>query len=134
MNRLAPMVDIVKTHLLALGHNTRNSGYINGSRNYYIQTDKKEYILKWNETPFMRPEYRVPELRGQGPCMSLSLPVYKQYKEQGLKPIVLFGTAENDTIHAIDFDEMGRLSYEHQQFGGEWVLLIPVKKLSIWKQ
>ena len=124
------MVGMVMSHLLASGHDIRYNGYMNASRNYFIQTNKESYLLKWNMNEFKAAGLMIPEL-GKGPGMTISLQVYESMREQ--KPNILFATSNNDDkIYIISYDEMGRLSERYQQYGGEWVLVVLTKSLTEW--
>jgi hypothetical protein len=127
------MVQMVRAHLLASGHDIRYSGYMNASRNYFIQTNKENYLLKWNMNEFRAASRLVPELgKDGGPGMTLALTVYEQIKEQ--KPVILFGTNNDDRIFMIGYDEFGRLSESYKQFGGELVRVILTKSLQDWSR
>lgn len=129
MNSLASMITMVRTHLLAGGHDIRQSGYLNASRNYFIQTDKDNYLLKWNMNEFKAAGRMIPEL-GAGPGMTLSLEVYQKMKEY--RPTILFGTNNDDKILSISYDEFGRLSENYVQFAGEVVRVVLTKSLAEW--
>jgi hypothetical protein len=131
MNGLQAMVNTVTHHLLASGHDIRYNGYLNASRNYFIQTNKESYLLKWNMSEFVSAGMMIPELgKNGGPGMTLALHVYEQMREQ--KPHILFATNNNDRIFMIDYDEFGRLSEPYTQFGGEIVRVVLTKSLTEW--
>jgi hypothetical protein len=131
MNGLQAMVNMVMNHLLASGHDIRYNGYINASRNYFIQTQKESYLLKWNMNEFFAASKMIPELGlNGGPGMTLALHVYEQMREQ--KPYILFATNNNDKIFMISYDEFGRLSESYTQFGGEMVRVVLTKSLTEW--
>jgi hypothetical protein len=131
MNTLAAMVTLVRAKLLAVGEDIRQSGYINAGRNYFIQTAKGSFVLKWNAEEFRAAGNMIPELGSSGPGMTLSLQVFEQMKEH--KPVILFALSGSDKIYAITYDELARLGEKYLQFGGEWVQVVLTKSLSDWE-
>lgn len=131
MNSLASMITMVRSHLVAAGHDIRYSGYLNASRNYFIQSDKGTYLLKWNMNEFRAAGKLIPELgRDGGAGMTLALQTYQDMSEH--RPTILFATNNDDKIFAISYSEFGRLSESYKQFGGEMVRVVLTKSLAEW--
>lgn len=131
MNSLASMIAMVRAHLLGSGHDIRNSGYLNASRNYFIQTDRDNFLLKWNMAEFGAASRMIPELgKNGGPGMTLAIPVYEEMRQY--RPTILFATNNNDSVFSISYDEFGRLSEPYKQFGGEMVRVVLTKSLAEW--
>jgi hypothetical protein len=107
--------------------------FVNGSRNFVIETEKSLYLLKWNDKPFMKAGDLIEDFDGAvGETVSQSLceehfMVMQPTKE---KKIVFQWT--DSPVYYTGFDEFMSMAKEYTQEQGEKVLVVPINRLKVW--
>src|SRR4030095_734229 len=107
--------------------------FVNGSRNFVIETEQDVYLLKWNDKPFMKAGDLIQDFDGAvGETGSQSLceehfMVMQPTKE---KKIVFQWT--DSPVYYTSFDEFMSMAKEYTQEKGEKVLVGPINRLNVW--
>lgn len=130
MNGIAEMIKVVQRCFTQKGVKIQGGFPMNQSRNFYFETDRGPFLLKWNVEEFHNAG-RIRELGGKkGPGMTISLPLIESVRTS--KPFLLFAINGSDIIWCKDYDEFMRMSCDYEQSGGEFVRVILTKDLDIW--
>jgi len=113
--------------------NIKYKYFVNGSRNFVIETEKALYLLKWNDKPFMKAGDLIQDFDGSvGETVSQSLceehfMVMQPTKE---KKIVFQWT--DSPVYYTEFESFMEMAKEYTQEKGEKVLVVPINRLKVW--
>jgi hypothetical protein len=123
------MVAKVAWRLLDRGEIIKQRFWVNGNRNHLILTDKRQYLLKWNDSLFGRAGQLV---KGLGPGVGLTIDNDTEEAYGIPDSHILFTWTATDKIYYQTIENFRELSKPYTQKSGEREKVILVQSLVRW--
>ncbi len=138
MNSLVDMIQRVKLRLRIGKHEViEDESWLNSNRNYSIKTDKRRYLLKWNDQLFRAAGVLVPNLKPATAGLSIDRYTVERFIDTDMHTrsasLILFAWRNQDKIYFVGAATFNHLSEPYQQKSGEWERVISVKSVMPWE-
>ena len=122
------MVEAVHKTISLRGETIEDTEYVNNNRNYIVVTNFRPYLVKWNEKPFYKAGELVPAI-GKGMGLTVDIATFLEFRRKHKEGWVLFNWSWSDKIYYQHGEFVEMFSEPYEQYDGEWVRVINIRKL-----